>query len=301
MSRFQWPSLTALLDAINTANTTVLASSDVSFSNPKVITGGTWQGIASDRNTAIQVTGNGVTYKGNKVIQYNRKDISQLLNLPSFKMAVYNINTVWDLIPYFAYWTGIKFVQGDLINDPVTGLTNNAGQITVRADPNSLGWIGQVTMTVTQGGIGLDTAVQTAALTGLNYPVSDASAPPASATYGPVYLYPYDFSANTSTFLSWTPGVLTQAQADTLVAALKAVDIGSGAALWNDVASGNSGYTAWNLTGATIVSNGLNNANTMPTNPSYKYAMVLQLRSDVTVPSGLLYIQYNDPFNPNNF
>lgn len=301
MSKFQWPSATALLAEINAANGSTLQLTDFSYSNPKPITGGMWQGVASDRNTAIRVTGNGTTYQGSKVIQYNRKDLAQILNLPNFKMAVYNVATVWDLIPYFAFWTGIKFVQADLINDPVTLNADGTGTITVRADPNSIGWINSVTINVTKGGIGLDTAVQTTALTGLNYPVSDAVAPPASATYGPAYLYPYDFSANTSTFLSWVAGTLTQAQADTLVAALKAVDIGAGATLWNDVASGNSGYTAWNLTGAQIVSNGLNNANTMPTNPNNKYAMVIQLRSDVTVPSGLLYIQYNDPYDPNNF
>jgi hypothetical protein len=301
MSHFQWPSATALLAEINTANSTTLQSTDVSFSNPQVISGGMWQGVASDRNTAVRVTGSGVNYQGNTVIQYNRKDISQLANLPSLQMAVYNINTVWDLIQYFAYWTGIKFAQSDLINDPVTSLTNGAGPITVRADPNSLGWINSVTINVTQGGLGLDNAVQTTALAGLNYPVADASAPPTTATYGPVYTYPYDFSANTPTYLTWQPGVITAQQAATLVSALQAVDVGAGAALWNSVASGSAGYTAWNLTGATIVSNGLNNANTMPTNPAFKYVMVLQLGAQNTVPNGLLYLQYNDPYNPNSF
>lgn len=300
MSKFQWPSAAALLAEINAANTTTLLASDVQFSNPQVITGGTWQGIASDRNTAIRVTGISLNYKGNKVITYNRKDLSQLNNLPSFKMAVFNINTVWDLIPYFAYWTGIKFVQGDLINDPVTGLVNGVGNITVRADPNSIGWQGTITFPVTLGGVGLDTVVTTTALTGLNYPSSDTVAPPATATQGPVYLYPYDFSAGTTTWLTYTPGVLTSTQADALVAAIKAVDLGAGAAIWNDVASGGT-FTTWNLTGATIVSNGLNNPSTMPTNPAYKYVMALQLRSDVTVPSGVLYLHYNDPFNPSSF
>lgn len=300
MSKFQWPSATALLAEINAANATSLLPTDISYSNPQVITGGTWQGVATDRNTAIRVTGSGLNYQGSKVILYNRKDISQLNNLPNFKMAVYNINTVWDLIQYFAYWTGIKFVQGDLINDPVTGLVNGAGNITVRADPNSLGWHGQITIAVTLGGLGLDNAVTNTALTGLNYPASDAVAPPATATQGAVYLYPYDFSANTPTWLTYTPGVLTSGQADALVAAIKAVDIGAGAAIWNDTTSGAT-FTTWNLSGATIVSNGLNNSATMPTNPAFKYVMVLQLRSDVTVPSGLLYLQYNDPFDPNNF
>lgn len=301
MSKYQWPAAAALLDAINTANGTAITAADISYSNPQVISGGMWQGVASDRNTAVRVTGISVNYGGNKVIQYNRKDLAQIANIPGFKMAVYGINTVWDLIPYFAYWTGIKFSQSDLQNTAVSLNSDGTGSITMSAAANSLGWINSVTFNVTKGGIGIDTAVQNAALTGLNYPVSDAAAPPASATYGPVYTYPYDFSANTSTYLTWTPGVLTQGQADTLVAALKGLDVGAGAALWNDVASGNTGYTAWNLTGATIVSNGLNNPNTMPTNPAYKYVMVLQLRSDVTVPSGLLYLHYNDPYNPNNF
>lgn len=300
MSKYQWPSAMALLAEINAANTTTIQASDVSYSLPKVITGGMWQGVASDRNTAIRVTGVSINYKGNKVIQYNRKDLSQIANLPAFKMAVFNIATVWDLIPYFAYWTGIKFVQADLVNDPVTLNGDGTGSITVNADPNSLGWHGSVTFNVTKGGIGLDVAVQTTALGGLNYPSSDAVAPPATATQGTVYLYPYDFSAGTPTWLTYTPGVLNTTQADALVAAIKAVDIGAGAAIWNDTTSGAT-FTTWNLTGATIVSNGLNNPTTMPTNPAFKYVMALQLRSDVTVPSGLLYLHYNDPFDPNNF
>jgi hypothetical protein len=39
----------------------------------------------------------------------------------------------------------------------------------------------------------------------------------------------------------------------------------------------------------------------LPTNPNFKYVMVLQLAAQVTTPAGLLYLHYNDPFNPDDF
>ena len=152
-------------------------------------------------------------------------------------------------------------------------------------------------LNVKPGGVGLDTVVTTPALPGVNYPVADAIAPPASAVYGPAYLYPYDFTTYQPTFLTYAPGAMTQTQLDYVLAAIKALDVGAGAALWVDTGAN----TAWNLTGATIVSNGLNNPATMPTNPAFKYVMAIQLDSTVTTPAGMLYLHYNDPFAPNSF
>jgi hypothetical protein len=88
MSRFQYPSLTDLVQSINAANGTSFLLTDLSFSNPKVVSG-TWQGIASDRNTAIQATAAAPAYQGSQVILYNRLDLGQLANLPGLHLAVY--------------------------------------------------------------------------------------------------------------------------------------------------------------------------------------------------------------------
>jgi hypothetical protein len=196
-----------------------------------------------------------------------------------------------------AYFLGIKFVQGDLLNQAITLNGDGSGTCVLTADPNSQGWIGTVSIPFVAGGRGLDDAITVAALPGQNYPVADTTAPPATATQGPAYLYPYDFTAYTSTFLTYTPGAMTQTQLDYVLAAIKALDIGAGSTLWVDTGAN----TSWNLAGATIVSNGLNNSNTMPTNPNFKYVMAIQLASTVTTPAGLLYLHYNDPFNPNSF
>jgi hypothetical protein len=296
MSRFQYPSLTDLVQAINAANGTSFLNTDLSFSLPKVVSG-SWQGIASDRNTAIRASAAAPAYQGYVTVQYNRLDLAQLANLPGLHLAAYQPAKTYDLLPAILYFMGIQFVQGDLQNLDITLNGDGSGTAVLTADPNSLGWIGTVSIPFVAGGQGIDSAITTVAMPGLNYPVADASAPPATAVYGPAYLYPYDFTAYQSTFLTYTTGTPTQAQLDYILAAIKALDIGAGATLWVDTGSN----TSYNLTGATIGYNGLNNANTMPTNPNYKYVLRLDLAATQTAPAGSLYLHYNDPFDANNF
>jgi hypothetical protein len=297
MSTFQYPSLTDLLNAINAANATTFLSTDLSFSAPKVVAG-TWQGLSSDRNTAVKATAASAQYQGSSVLLYNRLDLGQLANLPGIlNLAVTGPLHTWDILPQLLYYTGIQFLQADLQNLPITLAGDGTGQVQLSADPNSLGWQGSVMLNVVAGGVLIDAAASVAQLPGLNYPVPDVSAPPATATYGPAYLYPYDFTTYQPTLLTYAPGVCNQTQLDFLLAAIKALDVGSGTTLWVDTGAN----TTWNLTGATILSNGLNNAAVTPTNPAYKYVLALQLASTVTTPAGVLYLHYNDPFNPNDF
>jgi hypothetical protein len=298
MSAFQLPSFTDVLNAINTANGTSFQAADLTFSNPKVVAG-TWKGLSSDRNSAIQITAASAGYQGSVVVLYNRLDLGQLANLPGVnQLCVNNPAHTWDILPQLQFYLGIQFVQGDLQNLPISLNADGTGQVQLAADPNSLGWQGSVMLNVKPGGVGLDTAVTTQALPGLNYPVADAAAPPASAVYGPAYLYPYDFTTYQPTFLTYSPGTPTQAQLDYILAAIQALDVGAGKSLWVDTGAN----TTWNLTGATILSNGLNNPATMPTNPAFKYVLALQLNPGVTTtPAGVLYLHYNDPFNPNSF
>lgn len=296
MSRFQQPSLTDVLNAINQANGTSFLAADVSFSDPKVVSG-TWQGISSDRNSAVRVSAASTKYQGSQVVLYNRLDLANLANLPGLHLAANQPASTWDLLAPIAYFWGVKFVQGDLQNLSITLNGDGSGTAVLTADANSLGWIGTVSIPFVAGGEGLDQAITTAALPGLNYPVADTTAPPATAVYGPAYLYPYDFTNYQSTFLTYTAGTPTQTQLDYILAAIQALDIGAGAGSWVDTGAN----TSYNLTGATIGFNGLNDATTMPTNPNYKYVMRIDLAAGVTVPSGSLYLHYNDPFNPNNF
>lgn len=297
MSAFQRSSVAALIAGINAANATTFSASDLSFSNPKVVTGGTWQGIASDRNTAVRATAASANYQGNKVILYNRLNLSQLANLPGVHLALASVTKVWDALPALATFLGVPFTQNDLQNLDVTTAGDGSGNIQLSADPNSLGWIGSVVLPFTKGGVSLPSVLTTTTLPGVNYPVADASAPPASAVYGPMYLYPYDFTTNQATFLTYSPGALNQTQIDYLVTAIKAVDVGSGKASW----IGTGSNTTYNLTGASIISNGLNDSATLGTNPLYKYVLRLRLAGTQTNPAGDLYLHYNDPFNPNDF
>jgi hypothetical protein len=303
MSAFQLASKVDFLNQLNAANAlsgaAALLATDFTYSVPKVVAG-SWRGSNSDRNTAIRLTGNGTTYQGSQVILYNRRDLAQLANLPGLKLQAYNPASTKDLFANLKYYLGLTVDLTDIQDLPIVLNGDGSGIAQLTANPNSIGWQGSVAIPFTLGGIAIDQAASTTSLSGLNYPVDDGTASPTAATQGPMYLYAYDFTAYVNTLINYTPGTLTQAQADYLVAALKAVDVGQGKALWND-ATDTVTNNAWNVLGATIVSNGLNDSSSMPTNPLYKYVLRLRLAAGITTPSGDLYLHYNDPFNPDDF
>ena len=98
MSRFQIPSLNDLVQSINSANGTSFALTDLSFSDPKVVSG-SWQGISSDRNTAVRASAAVAKYQGYCTVQYDRLDLAQLANLPGLTLAAYQPPTTSDLLP----------------------------------------------------------------------------------------------------------------------------------------------------------------------------------------------------------
>jgi hypothetical protein len=282
--------LSEFLAALNAANSTAYVAGDFLYGTPQPVSG-TWHGQVTTHNTAIKLTAvQGGLYQGTQTLTYDRLSLSALsaTNMPGFQCSAYGVTTVHGLYPALLNWTGIMFGNDDLEDLALVDNGDNTLTATLKAKAGSLGWVGQTDLIVKVGGAAIDQVITVTSLNGLNYPTASDT-----DVYGPLYMYPYDFTSYFSDIATLATGVLVSAKADALVTAFKAVDVGSGKALWANT----SGVTTWNVFGATVVSNGLNSTS-LPTNPAYKYVLVLQLDATVTTPAGLLYLHYNDPFNP---
>lgn len=286
---YMTPSLTDFLKALNTANSTAYTANDITFGVPQALSG-TWQGQVTTRNTGVRVTAKaGGPYQGKRDLTYDRLNLASLTatNLAGFQCSAYNVTTVHTLLPMLKYWTGIQFTTDDLVDNALVDAGNGTQTTTLEAKVGSLGWMGQATLTITQGAAPIDALVTVTSLNGLNYPTANDQ-----DTFGAMYLYPYDFTSYFTTMSAIAPGVIDSTQADALVAMLLATDSGSGKTLWTNT----PGATAWNLSGATVISNGLNSP-ALPSNSTYKYVMVLQQDPAVLTPAGVMYLHYNDPFD----
>lgn len=292
---YQLQSIQSVLAGVNKANAltgvNVIKPTDVTFSEPKVVAG-TWQEQATTHNTAVRLTNTPEALtEGTQTILYDRLNIASLKKIKGFKISAPTPLKTYDVLDSIAYFTGVKFLVDDLENLDVV-YNNGVGTVVLSAKPTSIGWYGNASFEVAQGGASIDKSVTVVDLPGLNYPTAN----PGTDIFGSVYLYGYDFTSHVARFLDIAPGALSASDAAYLVTALKAMDVSAGKALWT--ASGVA--TAYDLGGATVVYNGLNDA-TKPTNPAYKYVLGLTVRAGVTAPAGVMYLHYNDPFNPNDF
>lgn len=292
---YQLQSIQSVLSYVNKANGLVapnaLTPADVTFSEPKVVAG-TWQEHATTRNTAVRITNTPQALtEGTQTILYDRLNIASLKSIKGFKIAGPTPLKTYDVLDSIAFFTGVKFLVDDLENLDVV-YAEGKGTVVLSAKPTSIGWFGNASFDLLIGGASIDKSITVVDLPGLNYPTSN----PGVDVFGSIYLYGYDFTPHVATLLDYAPGTIDLAQATFLMNVLKAMDVSAGKTLWNvtDVS------TTYGLLGANITYNGLNDA-TKPTNPAYKYVMALTLRAGVTAPAGVLYLHYNDPFNPNDF
>lgn len=292
---FQQETRADLLQLINTNNTLTLKLTDITWSNPQVVAG-SWREQSTLKNTAARVTADPASaFQGSVTQLYDRLQLASLANFAGFRvLAPATATTVHELLSSIAYTTGVRFTTEDLENLSIT--TEDSKRYAVlSAKPTSLGWIGSLKMEVLSGGVALDTAVVQPVLPGLLYPNPEAV--PGTDTMGSVYLYGYDFTAYYPDINGLIPGPLALADATKMVAMLKAIDVSAGKTLWTTDAAA----TAWSLDGAVITRNGLNNTSSLPTNPAYKYVLGIQPKSTLTAPKGVMYLHYNDPFNPDEF
>lgn len=283
-----------LLAAINAANSLSIKQTDIVWSAPKDIVG-TDKGNTTKKNTQIKITADGVTgstWSGKKNIYYDRLKVEDLVVLIGDTLDIGPSNaTLYAAMTGLNLRYGFAFDQTDLIDASIEWNSDKtAGKVWVRAQPNSLGWIGQYQFNVRRGDETLVSTVQTNVLTGLKYPNGQMGSENVTAVMASVYSYPFDFTKYRDQLLAYTPGVLSGTPLNDMTNILKDI---TGSAWVNTTAA------TLGLAGAEVLSVGNNDPVTMPTNSKYKYVLALKLPATSTYMVGTLYLQFNDPVNPN--
>ncbi len=283
----------SLVEYINKANNTTLSADKLIFGTPAPIAG-TWRDDATDKNTIIRITATADSeYRDSTLIVYDRLDLASFNKLLYFHIKAYHPATTHDLIKPIFIRYGIILDPEEIVDEPLVNLEADATllpQYKLRAVDGALGWIGECLIRVGEGNAILSDYLTEDQLLGLDYPV-EGDGFNGSAI---VYMYGQDFTAVKSVLDTYPVEIVLDEFSTDLLDAIKQVDVGDGKELWNlDPLA-----TEWSLHGATVVYNGVNDA-TLPTNSSYKYVMGIQLRADITVPAGVMYLHYNDPFDPN--
>jgi len=329
----------SLVEYINATNNINLALDDVYFGKPQAIAGTWREDTVDKNTIVRIVATENSAYRESTLIVYDRLDIGNLGKLLNFKISAYVPETVHDLIlpiwrrygiilspeefedvsllsvclnPTEATVYNRKPVSGPLsglitdtnlsafdsgtVNDPnhdpgyapVLPFVNALYRLQPKAD--ALGWIGQVTIEVGEGDAVIGDYLTQEQLPGLNYPV-EGDGSNGSAI---VYMYGLDFTPVKDVLETYPEDYVVDEFSEDLLDAIKQIDDATGSTLWNlDPLS-----TEWSLHGAEIVYNGINDA-TLPTNNRFKYVIGIKLRDDVTTPPGVMYLHYNDPFDPN--
>lgn len=286
------PAKDVILAAVNAQNSLSIKATDVVFSAPKDIRG-TDKGTITGKNTQIKLTAApvGSGWSGKKNVTYNRLDLADLVTLIGDTLIMgSSVQMLHDGLIGLNNRYGFIFDTGDLDNTEVEWAADGAtGKVMLRAKADSVGWIGAYNFNVKRGDESLESAVTTNVLSGLKYPNGQMGSETPTAIMAQVYSYPYNFTAYRDQLLAMAPQVLTGQVLTDITNILKTV---TGAA-WLATTS-----ATWGLADGRILSVGLNDPITMPTNAKYKYVMVIQLPAATTNITGNLYLQFNDPENP---
>lgn len=287
------PSKRSLVEYINAANNATLTAEELLFGRPAPIAG-TWRESNTERNTIIRITAKEISiFRESTLIMYDRLDLAVMNDMLTFKIDAYLPMTTHDLLLPVWRRYGIFISPDDIVNLPLEDALVGEGEVPqyqLTAIEDAIGWTGQCVITVEEGDAVLGDYLTEAHLYGLNYPVEgDGSTGSAIA-----YTYALDFTSQKDVLETYPVDMELDEFCEDLLEAIKAVDTGDGKDKWNlDPES-----TEWSLHGALVVYSGINNI-VLPTNSSYKYVLGIQLPERVTTPPGIMYLHYNDPFDPN--
>lgn len=269
MAIYQRP-IDAILAAIRDLNGPLLVEEQYTFGIPTAMVIPT-----PTQNTDLLITAivPGSPYQGGVTVQYKRLDLSELNILLPLPIAGPSFLTTRDVAVSLNNSHGMNFVESDLENTPVE-LVDGTGAVTLVAKPESLGWIGQVTLQVKKGNYQIDDYVTVKSLPGLNYPGHDVTKP-----FAEVYSYWRDFSVKKTELATIALGGSSLA---TLATVLTAV---TGDA-WVT-----SGVSRFSLEGAIVDFNGLT-LGKAEYNSSYISALRVTLSESNLGYSGQLVLHY---------
>jgi hypothetical protein len=287
-------SASVLLAGINSANSLTIKATDFVYSAPKDIRN-TDKGIATGKNTQIKITADGVagsTWSGKKNVTYNRLRVEDIVVLLGDTLAIGPSNaTLFNALVGLNQRYGFVFAQSDLLDAEIEwNAEKTSGKLLIKANPTSIGWMGEYKFNIVKGDETLVTSITTPVLTGLKYPNGQMGSETVAAIMAQVYSYPFNFSAYRDQLLAFTPGILTGTPLTTMVGILNGITTST----WYSTTQSNYG-----LAGAEVLSVGLNDAVAMPTNSKYKYVLALKLPATTTNIVGTMYLQFNDVDDPN--
>lgn len=155
-------------------------------------------------------------YEGSVPVQFKRLDLAELNVLIPVPIAGVNFVTTMDVALKMNQQFGLNFTANDIETTPLE-LVNGAGTALLKAKPESLGWIGEVTINVIKGDYPINTYVTVKTLPGLDYPHHSADE---SKPYAEMYSYWRDFSPVKDQLATIETGITGL---ETLAAALKVV------------------------------------------------------------------------------
>lgn len=283
----------SLVTYINKTNNANLDHEMVFFSPPFPVSE-TYRAGTTDRNTIVRITAREEyrDYRGSTILVYNRIEMGKLNSLLSFTLETHEPQTTHDLINPIWRRYGIIFEPEDIVDEPIINVnTDPEGDfiVKVKAHHHSLKWLGDCDIILKEGRVEFRDFLTETVLPGMNYPVEGDG----STGSAIVYMYSLDFTDEKSVIETYPVDYVIDEFDEDLVNAFKNIDINEGKDLWNlDPAN-----PEWSLHGAEVIYNGVNDES-LPTNKSFKYVMGLRLRDTVTTPPGVMYVHYNDTFDP---
>lgn len=199
MSLYKDPRLT-LLGLVESENNIQLDPADYDFENPIPATPP--EGSTASYNTKVTLKANNpaAPYVGSVDIFYNRLDVADLEVLADIYVQTPSLNNTHDVIDSLNRRYGLNFETTDLVNHPTVD-HGTYKTVTLEAEPTSLGWIGTLDISATEGDLVLEEHVLNTALGGLNYPTESTD-----RTFAHFYSYWRDFSDHHDTLKTLNAG-----------------------------------------------------------------------------------------------
>lgn len=153
-----------LLALINTANTTSYTDVQVAIGNPVVIDGAQ----AGEANTTVTVSGKPEAgFSGSKDLTYKRLDLAQQFLGKTLAAAGPATNaTSEDILDDLEAQYALGIEAADIVVEVVDF---SSGTYTLKANPNSFKWIGQVAVNVSLDTVDIGPSLATTDLPGFEY------------------------------------------------------------------------------------------------------------------------------------
>lgn len=161
-----------VVDLINHDNPGANLTADMfTLGLPTVSSGGEAEG----RNTDLTITGvqeAGVV--GSTTVYYNRLNLSEFITDSEYVIPLESKTTVADLILHLNADLGVNITPSDFVEADLPEFMGTPGEerdVTIVFNPDSLVWVGNVTVTVRGEDVNINTLISNVRLNGLNAPV----------------------------------------------------------------------------------------------------------------------------------